>query len=200
MNYILISKELSKLDNDAILYEISRVLKDKDSKFLITNPKESKYKINEIKLWSEKLWRKSVDDGKKIVHVLLKAETLSPICQNALLKVLEETKHIIILVSDNISPILPTVISRCQVVNLELNIVENEINESVNIDFNNVPEVAKLGRDSVKKILQSMLNQSDLDNYENILLISTAVKKVDANCKIESVLYELAYKTSRHIK
>lgn len=58
-------------------------------------------------------------EGDRKVYVLLKAETMGEPAQNAMLKVLEEPEEgrIILLVANSTGSILPTILSRCQILN-----------------------------------------------------------------------------------
>lgn len=54
--------------------------------------------------------------GNRKIYIIDKADTMTPQAQNALLKTLEEPPGyaVILLLADNISSLLPTVLSRCQ--------------------------------------------------------------------------------------
>lgn len=58
-------------------------------------------------------------EGERKVYILRKAETMGDPAQNAMLKVLEEPEEgtILILVANSKSSILPTILSRCQILN-----------------------------------------------------------------------------------
>lgn len=57
-------------------------------------------------------------EGSRKVYILRKAETMGPPAQNAMLRVLEEPEPgtVIIIIANSRSSILPTVLSRCQLV------------------------------------------------------------------------------------
>jgi DNA polymerase III delta prime subunit len=76
--------------------------------------------IDEIKLLHQKIFLKPINSDQKIV-ILDDAHLLTTEAQNALLKVLEEPpeRTIIILSSATTDALLPTIISRCQIVELE---------------------------------------------------------------------------------
>jgi hypothetical protein len=76
--------------------------------------------IEEIKNMQKKIFFKPIKSPTKAV-ILEDAQLLTAQAQNALLKILEEPPNhtIIILSSASKEPLLPTVISRCQVIELE---------------------------------------------------------------------------------
>lgn len=77
------------------------------------------YKIENIKELIHFVNLKPYNSVKRLA-VILEAETLSPVCANALLKTLEEPPKdsIIILTTKNEQKILPTILSRCQKIRL----------------------------------------------------------------------------------
>jgi DNA polymerase III delta prime subunit len=89
--------------------------------------------IEEIKLLHQKIFLKPINSDQKII-ILDDAHLLTTEAQNALLKVLEEPpeRTIIILSSDTTDALLPTIISRCQIVELEnerIGLTSSEITE-----------------------------------------------------------------------
>ncbi len=73
---------------------------------------------------------KSSIDNKKKVYIIMDAERMNKSSANSLLKFLEEPEGdvIAILLSNNISEVLPTILSRCQIINL---INENDSYKSI---------------------------------------------------------------------
>jgi DNA polymerase III delta prime subunit len=76
--------------------------------------------IDEVKNMQKKLFLKPIKSQTKAV-ILEDAQLLTIEAQNALLKVLEEppANTIIILSSDSIEPLLATIISRCQIIEIK---------------------------------------------------------------------------------
>lgn len=86
--------------------------------------------------------------GDKIVYIIKNCDKLNSSSANSILKFLEEPADniIAILLTDNISNVIPTILSRCQVINLNKVIVDKKyttnellnltINTSYNIDEN----------------------------------------------------------------
>jgi hypothetical protein len=98
--------------------------------------------IEEIKIMQKKLFLKPIKSPTKAI-ILEDAHLLTTEAQNALLKVLEEPPDhtIIILSSDSKETLLPTIISRCQIIELkteQISISEKEHNELLSI-LQNLP-------------------------------------------------------------
>ena len=90
--------------------------------------------IEDVRNMQKKLFFKPIRSRTKIV-ILEDAQLLTIVAQNALLKVLEEPPDhtIIILSTDSKEPLLPTIISRCQIIEIEdknPNLSEKEIQEA----------------------------------------------------------------------
>lgn len=73
-------------------------------------------KIEQIRKLILSLAEKPTEGAKKI-YILHEAHTMTPQAQNALLKTLEDpiAESIVILLSNNLKKLIPTVISRCQI-------------------------------------------------------------------------------------
>jgi len=81
------------------------------------NP-EKDYSVKDIQVIFEKIGF-ALDESENFFFVLQKAHTLNNTCANRLLKVLEEppTGYNFILHTNNINLILPTIVSRCHIIN-----------------------------------------------------------------------------------
>lgn len=79
-------------------------------------PEGNSIKIEQIRKLILDLAEKPVEGANKI-YILHQAHTMTPQAQNALLKTLEDpiAKSIVILLSNNLKQLIPTVISRCQI-------------------------------------------------------------------------------------
>jgi DNA polymerase-3 subunit delta' len=79
-------------------------------------PEGSSIKIDQVRRIILSLSERPME-GKKKVYVLHEAHKMTPEAQNSLLKSLEEpaTASILVLLSESLKQLLPTVISRCQV-------------------------------------------------------------------------------------
>jgi len=109
-------------------------LKANNPFYKITLPKAKTIPISDIRNLKKELFLKSIDKGRKIIlifdaHMLCTGDASSA---NALLKILEEPPEntTFILVSDYKGQLLPTILSRCQIINFPP--IKNEIIISIN--------------------------------------------------------------------
>ena len=129
--------------------------------------------IEDIKIMQEKLFLKPIRSANKLL-VIEDAQLLTPEAQNALLKVLEEppAHTIIILGTESSSALLPTIISRCQLIVLEeeQKKLSEETIEELNTFIQNLPELS-IG----ERLKQAEQLAKDKDNatewIENLILI-----------------------------
>lgn len=96
-------------------FDITLIEKDQSEKA----PKQS-IGIEEVKQMQKKIFFKPIKSSTKAV-IIEDAHLLTPEAQNALLKVLEEppANTVIILGADSKEALLPTIRSRCQLIELE---------------------------------------------------------------------------------
>ncbi|MFA6012114.1 MAG: DNA polymerase III subunit delta' [Desulfobacteraceae bacterium] len=94
-----------------------KILADTHPDILTIKPSGSLIKIAQIRELSQKLLVKPYEAAMRVV-IIHDAHTMNPESGNALLKVLEEPpeKTMFILVTDQASDVLPTILSRCQIV------------------------------------------------------------------------------------
>ena len=116
-------KQLSATDKTNTLFNEMK-LKSKNAFHKISIPKAKTIPISFIRNLKKELFLKSVDSGRKIVlifdaHMLCVGDASSA---NAILKILEEPpdKTTFILVSDHKGKLLPTILSRCQIINFPI--------------------------------------------------------------------------------
>ena len=104
----------------------------------------------------EEEFNKKAIEGKKKVYIIKSAERMNSSTANSILKFLEEPVDdiIAILIVDNISLVLPTIVSRCQVLRL------NKKNYSDNTldNFNNLFYNTKLDDDNKKVFIGNVLS------------------------------------------
>jgi len=94
-----------------------KILADTHPDILTIKPSGSLIKIAQIRELSQKLLVKPYEAAMRVV-IIHDAHTMNPESGNALLKVLEEPpeKTMFILITDQASDVLPTILSRCQIV------------------------------------------------------------------------------------
>jgi DNA polymerase III delta prime subunit len=196
MKVILISKELSRLEDEEVKNTLTNKFGD-NFDFSIIRPikEESKkrldYSVKQIKNLVAKLTRKFDATNLEPAFVVLDADKMSDISQNVFLKTLEEFKYSIFLISSTLESLLPTIQSRCQVI--FTNEVEIKSKSQDDITYNDITNLSKLERDEVKNLLKLQIDNLKEGELEKVLFIDDAIRKIDANCKVESVLYELVY-------
>lgn len=113
-------QELSVQDTDTescTCRSCRKILADTHPDILTIKPSGSLIKILQVRELSQKLLVKPYEAAMRVV-IIHDAHTMNPESGNALLKVLEEPpeKTMFILITDQASDVLPTILSRCQVV------------------------------------------------------------------------------------
>ena len=118
--------DLSKEDVYNISYQID---KDEFDDMYIVNPITIGINTDEVNKLMTYMDKKSLRTNGKRVYIIYGFERLSRDVSNKLLKFLEEPSEDIyaFLMTENIEKILPTIISRCQIINLIVN--KNEIED-----------------------------------------------------------------------
>lgn len=129
-------------------------------------PEKKDISIEQIKELQYNFKLKSFLEGHKIV-IIDEADKLNDTSANALLKTLEEPfeDSIIILVVENLKNVLPTIISRCQIVKF------NYVNEDLIYDYLKKKEEKRENIRLVAKFINGqpgLLFQESLDEYINI--------------------------------
>lgn len=176
VSFIVIAKEKKK--REAYVTEFAK--KEAISNFDITTiEKETDTKttqsigIETVKLIQKKLFLKPIQSPNKII-VIEDAQLLTPEAQNALLKVLEEppAHTFIILGTDTKEALLPTIISRCQIIELEEEVkkLSEKTIEELNTFIQNLPELS-----TGEKLKQAEHLAKDKDKavvwIENLILL-----------------------------
>ncbi len=112
--YILITTAPTELKNLTAVLNISGAAISDSIELLLT---DSSIGVNEIRSFIDQL-RLSPTAGQIRLGVIRSAQTLTPEAQNALLKSLEEPppRVIIVLETSTVTALLPTVLSRCQII------------------------------------------------------------------------------------
>ncbi len=195
MKHILVSKELNQVEDQESAVEFLQRNVEKTYSYQLIYPADGKYKVDEIKSFTKKLSIRQNAHTESVCFVLMKSDTMSAICQNALLKVLEETEAPILLVTKNVDSLLPTIRSRTQIMYLGGEIESSQPDQD-EITSESIARISKLERDKVRIIFENRLSQPKV-SYDEVELIEHTIKMIDANCKIESVLFDYLYKLDR---
>ncbi len=168
-------ESLDQSDLELVKSNIEQKSIDPFHKILL--PNATRIRINSIRELRKSLYLKSDDIGRKIVlifdaHLLTAGQAESA---NALLKILEEppSNTTIILVTDNKNKLLPTILSRCQHIDIpplkRETIRETLINNGTDSEFANL--IADVAQGDLRKAL-SIANDS-IDNFLQSIQILT---------------------------
>ncbi|GAH12040.1 unnamed protein product, partial [marine sediment metagenome] len=119
--------------------------------------------------------------SKKKVYIIDKAEKMTLEASNCLLKTIEEPPYyaIIILICSKIDPILPTIVSRCQIVNFglvtSLKIKEILLNKIDNLEKDKAEIISKLAQGSIGKAFKLSINKEYFIRREEVLDYLSAI-------------------------
>ena len=165
---IILGKNYNIDDNDIsnISYQIDN---DEFDDLYIVNPKTIGINTDEINKLMSYMDRKSLYDDGKRVYIIYGFERLTRDVSNKILKFLEEPSENIyaLLITENFEKILPTIISRCQTINLT---IDNQ----------------KIDEDKVK-LLIDFLNKLVVENKKMITYIYDYFKN---DIRERAVFYE----------
>jgi len=134
----------------------------------------SAIKIEQIRQLKQKLSLKSFSGTKKAT-IIWNAENLTVEAQNTCLKILEEPPldTVILLTTTNENLLLPTIISRCEVIRIK--------------NYSPRGEAGELGIRSKDKSTTSVENIQRMDTGERFALAEQLCKKLDKDEKLEDV-------------
>jgi len=139
--------------------------------------------------------------NKKKVYIIDKAEKMTLEASNCLLKTIEEPPYyaIIILICSKIDPILPTIVSRCQIVNFglitSLNIKELLLNKIDNLEKDKAEIISKLAQGSIGKAFKLSRDKEYFIRREEALDYLSAISPGkygdDIFAKVEKIISEI---------
>ena len=135
-----LSKKIIISTNDKLLYkneEISNLIDENSfDDFFVLNPDNLNIKVDELNELLDYFETKSLRNNGNRVYVIYGIERLRPVFANKLLKFIEEPQDNIfgIILTQNMDGVLPTIISRCQTINLKYD---------VNIDLDKISDMKK---------------------------------------------------------
>lgn len=143
--------------------------------------------------------------GKLKAYIIVEAHRLTEEAQNALLKLLEEPPDdtIFVLTTNNVDLILPTVVSRCQVILEDENRTEKDSFEDISVlldsdpierlkEFDKQTDVKEL-IDKIQKYLQRQLRAYPDDKFqtraciESLVLVENSRQMVESNVARDAV-------------
>ena len=168
--------------------------------FILITPEPS-IGIEKLRELLPKIFLKPYQSPQKIV-VIENAHKMTTEAQNSFLKTLEEPpeKTIILLLVENLDQLLPTIISRCQVINLlpqKQNIEQIDISEiqkmPLGLRFKKASEIAST-RESAQTWLKNAilsLHKTVTESADLIIKFQVALAKIDQNVNHKLVLENL---------
>lgn len=135
------------------------------SELEIINPENSIIKKEQV-ISLKNRFSKEIVEGKRGVYIINDVEYLNGAAANAILKFLEEpdSNVVAIFTTTNIDRVLPTILSRSQVVKI------NNIRKKYSIEF--VKEVTKLDEDEIYSVI-TFLKKIELDKSDAMTLLKS---------------------------
>ena len=187
------SKEIiktSNLDDKKLNNIYKRIDNDEYTELKIVEPQGQFIKKEQLLDLQNSILNKPVE-ANKIVYIIKNADRLNLSSANSILKFLEEPEDdiIAILLTDNLNMIIPTIKSRCQILNFkrvkELFESEDKLKVYLSLEEKNEEEVNNLIENSIevvksleKKKLNTIIYEKDLliekfkDNEEILILLN----------------------------
>ncbi len=161
---------------------------------------KSSIKIEQIREMRKEVGLKPFKNKKKI-YIIDKAEKMTLEASNCLLKTIEEPPYfvIIILICSKIDPILPTIVSRCQIVNFGLissyKIKEFLLDKNNNLEKEKAEIISKLAQGSIGSALKLLSGKEYFIRREEVLqylsTISPGEYGDDVFAKVEKIVSKI---------
>jgi len=182
-------------DKDTVDLKIGQFCSELNHKFDQNNPdillinQDSGWGIDQIRKINNFLSQKPFSHQSKII-IVLDTQNLNVEAQNALLKVLEEPgqDNYIILTTNKIKSILPTIISRCQTINISKTKKEIDITGDLIKDLTlseklgkNKEDILPLLENQLYFYQQELIKNPDQKNKYLLEKIIKAIQMIDAN-------------------
>lgn len=154
------------------------------------NKKRTQYSVEDI---SKVLGKEIKKYETNQLFIFFESEKLTSVCQNFLLKTLEDSKHSYMFISSS-NRFLSTFVSRCYLSYLDMSNskFQGKINSTLP-NLENISEILEVRRD---KLLEDFRQSQSIDEAFAIPL-EDMIKHLDANCKIESALYNFLWQTKQ---
>jgi len=197
LNCLDLNKNIEACENCQSCNEIN---KQCSPDLIIIEPTKNSIKIEQIREMRKEIGLKPFKNKKKI-YIIDKAEKMTLEASNCLLKTIEEPPYyaIIILICSRIDPILPTIVSRCQIINFGLitsiKIKELSLSKIKNIEKEKVEIISKLAQGSIGKAFKLSTDKEYFIRRETLLnYLSTIVPGKYSNDffeKVEKIVFEI---------
>jgi len=197
LNCLDLNKSIEACENCQSCNEIN---KQCNPDLIIIEPTKNSIKIEQIREMRKEIGLKPFKNKKKI-YIIDKAEKMTLEASNCLLKTIEEPPYyaIIILICSRIDPILPTIVSRCQIINFGLitsiKIKELSLSKIKNIEKEKVEIISKLAQGSIEKAFKLSTDKEYFIRRETLLnYLSTIVPGKYSNDffeKVDKIIFEI---------
>ncbi|MFA9422779.1 MAG: DNA polymerase III subunit delta' [Sedimentibacter sp.] len=157
----------------------------------IINQEESSIKRENIDELIDSVYKKPYESNKK-VYIIKDAHSMTTQAANTFLKTLEEPPgdSVMILLTTNVNLLLPTIISRCQIIKFR-NICKQTIKDYLKEHFNSTEETIELASNYSKGILNKAVNI--INGNDNILKDREEIIKLFDKiiCTDSKIIYEV---------
>ncbi|MEN3189976.1 MAG: DNA polymerase III subunit delta' C-terminal domain-containing protein [Atribacterota bacterium] len=146
----------------------------------IIEPIKGSIRIEQIRELRREVNLKPFENRKKI-YIIDQAEEMTLEASNCLLKTIEEPPDyaIIILICTNLDSILPTIVSRCQLIKFRLidylKIMETVLLNKINLEKGKAELISKLAQGSIGKALKLVSDKEYFNRREKILNYLTLI-------------------------
>ncbi|TFB08911.1 DNA polymerase III subunit delta', partial [Candidatus Atribacteria bacterium MT.SAG.1] len=197
VNCLNLNKNLEACDN---CHSCNGINKQCYPDLKIIEPIKNSVKIEQIREMRKEIGLKPFKSKKK-VYIIDQAEKMTLEASNCLLKTIEEPPcyAIIILICSKIDPILPTIVSRCQIINFGLitsfKIKELLLNKLNNLEKDRAEIISKLARGSIGKAFKLSADKEYFTRREKMLdYLSTIIPGKygdDIFAKVEKIMSEI---------
>lgn len=156
-------------------------------------PEGSSVKIEQLRDLQKEIFLKPLE-GRRKVYILANAQKMTEEAANSFLKILEEPPRnvTLILVADSPSALLPTIVSRCRLVQftfLPEDLIIRNLTEELGVSPEKAAKVASVSEGSLGKARKLLENEKKWDLREEALNFADKIPS--------SSLYEMIESTSR---
>lgn len=161
VKYLLCPNQYSNFNDCKNCYQCQNIEKDNFSEVKHIYPDGLWIKKEQLLNLQKEFSETSIQSNKRI-YIIHEAEKMNPSAANSILKFLEEPEDniIAILVTDNIHQLLDTITSRCQIISLKKNNIDNEKN-------------------AIERIKQEIQFTDELNSIEDKIILEKIAKIIE---------------------
>ena len=160
--YLLCPKNYSNNKNCGDCHQCENIDKNGFIELKVIEPDGQWIKKSQLEELQEMFSKKSIIGSKK-VYIINKADKLNISSSNSLLKFLEEPEEgiIAILIVENIQQLLPTIVSRCQILTLK--------NKKFLTGLSTIEKIGNFLRDNNDDIIEYLSNEENKNKIEKVI-------------------------------